>query len=230
MDGLNDVVKYIEERDGPVATFKERFVISPTTDVPPVIEEKSTLKKLLPKSLYREQNKQSWINDPTIQSIIKDDPIIDKIIQTESQYDPNARSRKHAVGLMQIMEDTAIDPGFGVTPMSPEDRLDPVKNVQFGAEYFNALKNKFGGDEKLALMSFNWGYGNVRKWIAAGSDPSQIPSETVEYLEKILGTETLMEEPMGMASLDIEDEITLSNKGGRIERDPYNNYNKQRII
>ena len=39
-----------------------------------------------------------------------------------------------------------------------------------------------------------------------------------------------MEEPMSMASLDIEDEITVSKEGGRIEKDPYNNYNKQRII
>ena len=128
------------------------------------------------------------------------------------------------------MEATAIDPGFGVTPMSPEDRTDPVKNVQFGAEYFNALRNKFGGDDKLALMAYNWGYGNVRNWIAAGSDPTKIPSETAGYLKKILGPETTMEEPMSMASLDIEDEITVSKEGGRIEKDPYNNYNKQRII
>ena len=40
-----------------------------------------------------------------------------------------------------------------------------------------------------------------------------------------------MEEPEGMASYEIEDEvITASAKGGIIERDPYNNYNKQRII
>jgi hypothetical protein len=239
------------EKDGPVDKFNQRSFINPkesmAVDISETVDtpDPSSLSRLasrvsnkakdfladpIPKSFYQTQNKQSWGNDPTIKNIIENDPIIEKIIQTESSNDPNARSKPGAVGLMQIMEATAIDPGFGVTPMSPEDRVDPVKNVQFGAEYFNALRNKFGGDDKLALMAYNWGYGNVRNCIAEGSDPTKIPSETSGYLEKILGPETLMEEPMGMASLDIEDEITVSNQGGRVERDPYNNYNTQRTI
>ena len=233
------------EKDGPVDKFNQRSFINPKESMVVDTPEPSSLSRLvsrvsnkakdfladpIPKSFYRKQNRESWGDNLTIKNIIDNDPIIEKIIQTESQYDSDAISPAGAVGLMQIMEATAIDPGFGVTPMSPEDRVDPVKNVQFGAEYFNALRNKFGGDDKLALMAYNWGYGNVRNWIAAGSDPTKIPSETAGYLKKILGPETTMEEPMSMASLDIEDEITVSKEGGRIEKDPYNNYNKQRII
>tara|TARA_R110002012_G_scaffold315445_1_gene529273 strand:+ start:35 stop:670 length:636 start_codon:yes stop_codon:yes gene_type:complete len=211
MAGLSDIIDFVKEKIG-----SERI---------------ESIKEALPQRLFRESNKESWQDNRQIQEIFDDDPIIKRMVEVESSNDPNARSRPGAVGLMQVMEATAKDPGFGVTPMNPNDRTDPLKNVQFGAEYFNALKNKFNGDDRLALIAYNWGYGNTRKWAAAGADPNKLPSETRGYLEKILGGESTMEEPEGMASYEIEDEvITASAKGGRIERDPYNNYNKQRII
>ena len=232
MDGLPELLNALPSNgyfrnDNQTTEVQKEIQVTPNS----IQEETVSIgNKYLPKSLFKEQYKKSWENNPEINAIIDNDPIIERIIQTESSNDPNAESRVGAQGLMQIMKNTAKDPGFGVSPISEKDRLDPVKNVRFGSEYFSALRNKFGGDDKLALMAYNWGYGNVRKWIAGGSDPKKIPNETVGYLEKILGPETTMEEPMGMASLDIEDEITVSNQGGRVERDPYNNYNTQRTI
>ena len=210
----------------------------------------------IPKSFYRTQNKQSWGNDPTIKNIIGNDPIIEKIIQTESSNDANAISPKGAVGLMQVMPETGWMPGYGVTEtlvdideklyeellkqginkreafeqsITRDDRKDPVKSVKFGAQYYNGLLKKFG-NERDALIAYNMGPGATQRWLAEGADINQLTDETQGYIKKILGEESTMEEPMGMASLDIEDEITVSNQGGRVERDPYNNYNTQRTI
>ena len=55
-------------------------------------------------------------------------------IQQESSFNPQARNRRTgATGLGQVMAATAQDPGYGVTPL--RDRLDPVENLRFSAEY-----------------------------------------------------------------------------------------------
>ena len=211
----------------------------------------------IPKSFYRTQNKQSWGNDPTIKNIIGNDPIIEKIIQTESSNDPNAISPKGAVGLMQVMPETGWMPGYGVTDtlvdideklyeellkqgtnkkeafeqsITRDDRADPVKSVKFGAQYYKGLLKKFG-NERDALIAYNMGPGATQRWLAEGADINQLTDETQGYIKKILGEESTMEEPMGMASLEVEDDTTvMSNQGGRVERDPYDNYNTQRTI
>ena len=108
-----------------------------------------------------------------------------------------------------------------------DDRKDPVKNVKFGTEYFNALKNKFGGDTKLALIAFNWGPGNAKNWLESGADPSKLPKETSDYLEKVLGGESLMVEPMTVASLQ-DDTMALAYKGGMVYRN-YHDYKPKSI-
>tara|TARA_R100001369_G_C3295643_1_gene164769 strand:+ start:208 stop:1095 length:888 start_codon:yes stop_codon:yes gene_type:complete len=262
------------EKDGPVDKFNQRSFINPTESiaVAKAPADPSSLSKLasrvsnkakdfladpIPKSFYRTQNKQSWGNDPTIKNIIVNDPIIEKIIQTESSNDANAISPKGAVGLMQVMPETGWMPGYGVTEtlvdideklyeellkeginkkdafeqsITRDDRKDPVKSVKFGAQYYNGLLKKFG-NERDALIAYNMGPGATQRWLAEGADINQLTSETQGYIKKILGEESTMEEPMGMASLEIEDDTTvMSNQGGRVERDPYDNYNTQRNI
>jgi hypothetical protein len=66
-------------------------------------------------------------------------------IQQESSFNPQARNRRTgATGLGQVMAATAQDPGFGVTPL--RDRLDPVENLRFSAEYMAAMLRKYDGD------------------------------------------------------------------------------------
>ncbi len=65
--------------------------------------------------LYRERNKKSWKDNKEISSLLKDRPILSRIIQTESSNNPDAVSPKGAAGLMQIMPNTGLQPGFGVT-------------------------------------------------------------------------------------------------------------------
>ena len=64
------------------------------------------------------------------------DPLINKIIDAESSGNPNAVSPVGAKGLMQIMDATAKQPGFGIKPL--EDPFDAEDNVRFGTEYFYA--------------------------------------------------------------------------------------------
>lgn len=107
-----------------------------------------------------------------------------RLIRQESGEDPNVVSVKGARGVTQLMPGTAAE--LGVNPD------DPAQNIAGGAEYlYRALKRR-NGDTKLALMDYNWGPGNVDKWLLSGADPSQIPPETQKYTAKILGADLPM--------------------------------------
>ena len=113
------------------------------------------------------------------------DPLIQKIIMAESSGDPKAvNKRTGAKGLMQIMDDTAKEPGFGVKPL--KDPFDPVENVRFGTDYFNAMLNRYDNDTISALAAFNWGPGNVDKWRKKGSNFDTRPKQTQNYINTIL--------------------------------------------
>ena len=117
------------------------------------------------------------------------DPLIAAIIQQESGgnpsiYGPNTRFGK-AAGLMQLIPDTARSLGLRVDD-KVDERLDPVKNVEAGTRYFNQMRDKYKGDNQLALMAYNWGPGNVDNWLASGADPSKIPTETQNYVSNII--------------------------------------------
>lgn len=116
-----------------------------------------------------------------------DPELVNRQVQQESGFDPNAKNaRSGATGLIQIMEATAKDPGYGVAPIDPAARTDPETNIRFGTSYLGALRKKYGNDRD-ALIAYNWGPGNADKWLAAGADVSRLPSETQGYVDKILG-------------------------------------------
>jgi len=98
----------------------------------------------------------------------------------ESGLNPDAVSPRGAVGIAQIMPDTARDPGYGITPVS--DRNDPEESLRFGAQYMRAMLDKYGGDYGLALAAYNAGPGSVDK---AGGIPAF--EETQNYVRTILG-------------------------------------------
>lgn len=97
--------------------------------------------------------------------------------QQESQGNPNAVSPKGATGVMQLMPGTAQD--LGVT-----DSTDPAQNIAGGAKYYAENKKKYA-DPNLALMAYNWGPGNVDKWIQNGANPEEVPQETRDYVRKV---------------------------------------------
>lgn len=106
--------------------------------------------------------------------------LLKAIMSQESKGNPDAESGAGAKGLMQIMPGTAKD--LGVT-----DRTDPEQSINGGADYIAKQLSRYNGNVQHALMAYNWGPGNVNKWIAAGSDPNKMPAETREYVVRVLG-------------------------------------------
>lgn len=103
-----------------------------------------------------------------------DPNLILAIIQTESNFNPRARSPKNAQGLMQLIPSTAAR--FGV-----RDRTDPVQNLHGGMAYMRWLLSFFQGDLQLSLAGYNAGERAVEKYL--GVPPYQ---ETKNYIRKVL--------------------------------------------
>jgi len=80
--------------------------------------------------------------------------LVRAVIQVESGFNPFARSVEGAVGLMQLMPDTAVEMGV-------KDRLDPEDNIRGGVAYLRQLLNRYGDDVRLALAAYNAGPGAV---------------------------------------------------------------------
>jgi hypothetical protein len=110
-----------------------------------------------------------------------DSDMFKSVIAAESRGNPNAVSPKGARGLAQLMPGTARDPGFGVEGARDSSSKE---NVRVGNEYLNAMLKKYGNID-YALAAYNWGPGNVDKWIARGAKPEELPKETREYIPKV---------------------------------------------
>ncbi len=106
------------------------------------------------------------------------------VIYQESKFDPEARSSSGAVGLMQLLPDTAkgIALHTGGSRFRVEDLYDPEINVRYGAWYLRHLLRKYG-DERLALAAYNAGQSNVDRWKRGGRGIRF--SETREYVDRV---------------------------------------------
>ena len=115
-------------------------------------------------------------------------PLLAAVIYTESKFDASARSDAGAMGLMQLLPDTAKGialrtggEGFVVT-----DLLDPEVNVRYGSWYLRSLLDRYD-DLSTALAAYHAGQGNVDRWRRAGTG-IQFP-ETRAYVDKVLDAE-----------------------------------------
>jgi hypothetical protein len=102
-----------------------------------------------------------------------DPQLVDAIIKVESQYDPTALSYKGAMGLMQLIPETAQR--FGVA-----NPFDPKDNIEGGVSYLKHLLDMFGGDLPRSLAAYNAGEGAVQR---SGGVPSY--AETQAYVRKV---------------------------------------------
>ena len=123
--------------------------------------------------------------------------LLQALIASESAFNPSAVSAKGAIGLMQVMPDTARR--FGVDSdrwLSVETKLaDPRINVQIGARYLRLLLDMFPGQLDLTLASYNAGEGAV---IKAGN---AIPNfkETQGYVAMVMELYGVLKRPAGPA-------------------------------
>lgn len=124
------------------------------------------------------------------------DPLlIFSIIKAESNFKENAESSSGAVGLMQLMEETAkeIAESMDEPILEKEDLKEAETNIKIGIKYYSILQKNYYGNMLLALTAYNAGIGNVNTWIkngiikSDGSDIENIPyKETNMYVRKII--------------------------------------------
>ena len=110
-------------------------------------------------------------------------PLLAKIANQESGFNPSAQSEAGATGLFQTMPDTARELGI-------EDMTNPYQSAMGGAKYIAQQLQRYGGNLNKALAAYNAGPGNVDSWISNGWDgsPDSIPiDETRNYVKSIGG-------------------------------------------
>jgi soluble lytic murein transglycosylase-like protein len=100
--------------------------------------------------------------------------VIRSIIEVESGFDPQAKSSKGAMGLMQLMPETAQELGVS-------DPWDPTENITGGTKYISWLLRKYNGDLSKALAAYNAGPNAVDSY--GGIPPYQ---ETSDYVKSVM--------------------------------------------
>lgn len=101
-----------------------------------------------------------------------DSGLIKAVVKAESDFDNSTTSHKGAMGLMQLMPETAKD--LGVI-----NSYDPVENVMAGTRYLKGLLDRYDGNVNLALAAYNWGMGNLER------HPERLPQETQTYIARV---------------------------------------------
>ncbi|MGE5174390.1 MAG: transglycosylase SLT domain-containing protein [Betaproteobacteria bacterium] len=103
-----------------------------------------------------------------------DPALVHAIVKVESDFNPLALSRKGAMGLMQLMPQTAAE-------LNVQNTFSPHENIDGGVKYLKYLIDRYEGNLTLALAAYNSGETAVKKWGTVPPFP-----ETQNYVQRIL--------------------------------------------
>lgn len=122
--------------------------------------------------------------------------LVQALLREESNFNPRARSTAGALGLAQLMPDTAreVAQRLRAGPVTPASLLEPRQSIRLGSAYLGGLQRRFGGSVALAVAGYNAGPGAVGRWLERWPEAEldewveQIPvEETRHYVKRVLG-------------------------------------------
>jgi len=135
-----------------------------------------------------------------------DPALVAAVIYAESRFDARARSSHGAVGLMQLLPETAaqIARDTGGVAFVSADLDDPRLNIRYGCYYLRTILDVFGGDRVAAIAAYNAGAGTVGEWVAAARAEghalrvADIPyAETRAYVGSVLEAQRIYRQTYG---------------------------------
>ena len=135
-----------------------------------------------------------------------DPSVIYGVMRRESLFDPLAKSRVGALGLMQLMPSTArrVAKSLGLKKLKQNEILSVSNNINLGTSYFRTVLNRFENNVSLAAAAYNAGPGNVKKWLPEKETlPADLWVETVpfketrNYIQAVLAYATIFDKHLG---------------------------------
>jgi len=139
-----------------------------------------------------------------------DPSVIYGVMRRESLFDPLAKSKVGALGLMQIMPSTArrVAKSLGLKRPRQADILEIENNINLGTQYFKSVLNRFENNVSLAAAAYNAGPLNVKNWLPQEDNmPADLWVETVpfketrNYVQAVLAYATVFDKSLGRDTL-----------------------------
>jgi hypothetical protein len=155
----------------------------------------------------------------------------------------NAVSRAGAVGAYQFLPKNLHNMGYGMPKNIPVSAVkDPVSARQLAGQYIGGVNKHHNFTNPVhSLAAYNWGAGNVDKWIAEGADFDKLPKETQDYVKRAMGYIQNQQGSNDMAALmsqgvnrtsqlppQLQAEVATM-RNNRVPEDRINNYITQRM-
>jgi soluble lytic murein transglycosylase-like protein len=166
---------YMQQSASPSVPGKEMYLNDLSVDeLVGTYQDSASILQSMYKSANAVNNDVDSIITEASQTFGVDESLVKAVIKQESQYNPKAVSKAGAMGLMQLMPQTAEI--LGVT-----DPFDVRQNIFGGTNYLSDMLTRFNGNVVKALAAYNAGPNKVDK---AGGVPNI--EETKDYVNKVM--------------------------------------------